>query len=124
MQFGQARLRTHQLALHPLHDAFTVARLAVPAVFRMPEVEYLGGQEAILAPAAMVMQPQHQVGIFMAPPAKAFVETVHGFQVTIPDSKVAASNSLPAKAALHPPGRTSPTREVGQFVDIAAQSKA
>src|SRR5665647_1099960 len=88
-QLGQAALGTHQVAPHALHHPLAVAGCAGPAIFAVPEVENLGGQEAILAPAAMMLQPQHQVGILVAPAAEAFIEAIHRLEVTIPDAEVA-----------------------------------
>ena len=79
----------------------------------------LGGQEAVLAAAAVVVQPQHEVRVLVPPTGKSLVESVHRLEVLPGQREVAAADAFPAKTRLDAPWCTGPVQQVRQLVHVA-----
>jgi folylpolyglutamate synthase/dihydropteroate synthase len=61
-----------------------------------------GAHETVFAMDAQVMEPEHEVGIFMSPSLKGFVESIDIGKVVSPDAKVTAAYAMPAKVLFYP----------------------
>jgi hypothetical protein len=95
--FGQDHIGFHAFK-HPFFvDGFLVAR-----VLAVPEVEDFGAHETVFPVEAQVVEPEHEVGIFMPPSLEGFVKSVDTGKVRAPDAKVAAAYAMPKKALFYP----------------------